>query len=52
MTWWMLLLTHLAVLSLGIYLGRWMIVRTLVATEHDGHVALELRHDARKGPGD
>lgn len=46
MTWWILVLTHLAVLAVGVAVGRWLVLRTLTVIEHDGHAAIELKpHD-------
>lgn len=40
-----LLVTHGAAMVTGVVLGRWLVLRTLVVTEHDGHIAVERRHD-------
>lgn len=49
MPWLLLIVTHLFVLGVGVAVGRWLVLRTLTVFEHDGHPALELRHDDPEG---
>lgn len=40
----LLLASHLAVLGVGMAVGRWICLRSFEIIEHDGHYAVEIRH--------
>lgn len=40
----LLSVTHFFTLVVGVLVGRWLVVRNLEVKEHDGHLALEVRH--------
>lgn len=39
-----LTVTHVLAFLAGVVVARWLTVRNLKVTEHDGHLALEVRH--------
>lgn len=54
MDWTAVLLfgSHIATLCAGVALGRFLVVRNLEVRDHDGHLALEVRHCDDKPPPD
>lgn len=45
MPWWLDLTTYVTVFGAGVMVGRALVLRTLCVIEHEGHPAIELRHD-------